>query len=103
VNGDPNRNDWIGKLKQWWDVHSFYPKDASMSDQGGAVRVHMAIDPDGWVRSVEVVRGSGSDTLDTAAVAVFRNAHLPPFPPGTTAPPGSVEVTLHYIPTRGGG
>jgi outer membrane biosynthesis protein TonB len=49
------------------------------------------------------VQGSGSSVLDAAALAVFRNAHLPPFPPGTLAQPADVVVTLHYHPADNGG
>ena len=94
---------WMGKLKQWWDQHSFYPKEASQTNEGGNVRVRIVIAPDGQVTSIEVVQGSGSSVLDAAALAVFRNAHLPPFPPGTPALPADVVVTLHYHPADSGG
>ena len=94
---------WMGKLKQWWDQHSFYPKEASQTNEGGNVKVHIVIAPDGQVTSIEVVQGSGLSVLDAAAVAVFRNAHLPPFPPGTPAQPVDVVVTLHYRPGDSGG
>jgi protein TonB len=94
---------WMGKLKQWWDQHSFYPKEASQTNEGGNVKVHIVIAPDGQVTSIEVVQGSGLSVLDAAAVAVFRNAHLPPFPPGIPAQPADVVVTLHYHPADSGG
>ncbi len=94
---------WLGKLKQWWDQHSFYPKEASQTNEGGSVRVHIIIAADGQVTSIDVVQGSGSGVLDTAALAVFRNAHLPPFPPGTPPLPAEVTVTLHYHPADTGG
>ena len=94
---------WTGKLKLWWDQHSFYPKEASQSDEGGTVRVRIVIANDGQVMSIDVVQGSGSGVLDAAAVAVFRNARLPPFPPGTPVPPADVVVTLHYRPSESGG
>jgi protein TonB len=93
----------MGKLKQWWDEHSFYPKEASQANEGGNVKVRIVIAPDGQVTSIEVVQGSGLSVLDAAAIAVFRNAHLPPFPPGTPAPPADVVVTLHYRPADSGG
>jgi protein TonB len=93
----------MGKLKQWWDQHSFYPKEASQTNEGGDVKVHIVIAPDGQVTSIEVVQGSGLSVLDAAAVAVFSNAHLPPFPPGTPAQPVDVVVTLHYRPGDSGG
>ena len=94
---------WLGKLKNWWDQHSFYPKEASQTNEGGNVRVRIAITADGLVTSIQVVQGSGSSVLDAAAVAVFRNAHLPPFPPGTPPQPADVAVTLHYNPAENGG
>ena len=94
---------WMGKLKQWWDQHSFYPTEASQTNEGGDVRVHIVIAPDGQVTSIEVVQSSGLSVLDAAALAVFRNAHLPPFPPGTPAQPADVVVTLHYRPAGSGG
>ena len=94
---------WMGKLKQWWDAHSFYPKEASQTNEGGNVRVHIVIAADGQVMSIDVVQSSGLSVLDAAALAVFRNAHLPPFPPGTPAQPADVVVTLHYRPADSGG
>ena len=93
----------MGKLKQWWDQRSFYPKEASQTDQDGTVRLRILIAADGQVTSVDVVQGSGSSVLDAAALAVFRNAHLPPFPPGTPAQPADVVVTLHYHLADSGG
>jgi protein TonB len=103
AGGGSNGAAWTGKLKQWWDQHSFYPNEASRTNEGGNVRVRIVIAPDGQIISIQVVQGSGMSVLDAAAVAVFRNAHLPPFPPGTPAPPADVVVTLHYRPADGGG
>ena len=106
AGGASNANNgaaWMGKLKQWWDQHSFYPKEASQTNEGGNVRVHIVIAPDGQVTAIEVVQSSGLSVLDAAAVAVFRNAHLPPFPPGTPAQPADVVVTLHYHPADSSG
>jgi len=100
---DASNAAWMGKLKQWWDQHSYYPKEASLTNEGGNVRVHIVIAPDGEVTLIEVVQSSGLSVLDAAAIAVFRNAHLPPFPPGTPAQPADVVVTLHYRPADSGG
>lgn len=94
---------WMGRLKQWWDQHSFYPKEASQTNEGGSVKVRIVIAADGQVMSIEVVQGSASSVLDAAAVAVFRNARLPPLPPGTPAQPADVVVTLHYRPADSDG
>jgi periplasmic protein TonB len=105
-NGASDANNgaaWMGKLKQWWDQHSFYPEEASQTNEGGNVKVHIVIAADGQVTSIALVQGSGLSVLDAAALAVFRNAHLPPFPPGTPAQPADVVVTLHYHPADRGG
>jgi protein TonB len=94
---------WVGKLKQWWDQHSFYPKEASQTNEGGNVKVHIVIASDGEVTLIEVVQSSGLSVLDAAAVAVFRNAHLSPFPPGMPAQRADLVVTLHYRPGDSGG
>jgi TonB family protein len=102
--GDANTGAaWMGKLKQWWDQHAFYPSEASQTNEGGNVKVHIVIAPDGEVTAIDVVQGSGLSVLDAAAVEVFRNAHLPPFPPGTPAQPADVVVMLHYRPAGSGG
>lgn len=75
ANSANNGAAWMGRLKQWWDQHSFYPREASQSDEGGSVRVRIVIAADGQVASIQVVQGSGSSALDAAALAVFRNAH----------------------------
>jgi hypothetical protein len=51
------------------------------------------IHPDGIIWMVEVMRGSGLSVPDPA-VALFRNAHLPP---------ADVMVTPRYRPVDGGG
>ena len=103
TNAANNGAAWMGKLKQWWDQNSFYPREASQTNEGGNVRVHITIAGDGRVTSIELVQSSGSSVLDVAALAVFRNARLPPLPPGTPPQPADVVVTLHYRPSDGGG
>ena len=103
ANSANNGAAWMGRLKQWWDQHSFYPREASQSDEGGNVKVRIVIAGDGQVTSIQVVQSSGSSVLDAAALAVFRDAHLPPLSLGTPAQPADVVVTLHYRPSRTGG
>ena len=93
---------WMGRLKQWWDQNSFYPREASQTNEGGSVRVRIAIAGDGQVTAISVVQGSGSSVLDAAAVAVFRGARLPPLPPGAPPQPADVVITLHYRPGDSG-
>ena len=96
---------WMGRLQQWWDQRSFHPKEASQTNEGGNVRVRIVIASDGRVTSIEVVQSSGLTVLDAAAVAVavFRDARLPPFPSRAQAQAAEVVVTLHCRPGDAGG
>jgi TonB family protein len=100
VEGADVGDDWIQRLHEWWDRHSFYPEEAVMNGEDGVVEIHMVIQRDGRVESVQVVSSSGSRWLDMAGVSVFRNAHLRPFPLSTPQPQADVYVSLHYILVR---
>jgi TonB family protein len=70
------------------------------------MQVQLVIHPDGNIWMVDGVKSSGSSVLDAAAVAMFRNAHLPPFPPAAPAQPGHIfaqsqRKILDMHPARG--
>ena len=96
VNG--TRRDLLRQLQAWWDVHGYYPRHASQNDEGGTVKLHLVIYPDGRIWSAEIVDGSGSASLDTAAVTTFRTGFVRPFPPGT--PNAELDLSLHYVLTH---
>ena len=64
---NPGLRDVMRQLQAWWDVHAYYPRHASNSDEGGTVKVHLVIQTDGNIWSVGVVGSSGSHSLDAAA------------------------------------
>lgn len=45
---------------------------------------------------VQVVRGSGSDLLDQAALTTYRNGRAPPFPADMPQPQVTTIVTVSY-------
>ena len=92
---DAGHRDLMQQLQAWWEVHGYYPKHASNNDQGGTVQVHLSILPDGRIKSADVMQGSGSDSIDTAAAAAFAGGFVRPFPEG--APPAELDLSLHYI------
>ncbi len=49
-----------------------------MNGEDGSAMVQVVANPDGHVTSVELERKSGSQWLDLALLALFRDAHLPP-------------------------
>src|ERR1700692_3653588 len=57
---DAGRRDLMRQLQAWWDVHAYYPRHASNSDEGGTVKVHLVINTDGNIGTVGVVESSGS-------------------------------------------
>ena len=92
---DAGRRDLMRQLQAWWNVHAYYPRHASGSDEEGIVKLHLAILPDGRIWAVNMVESSGSSSLDTAAAATFRGGFVRPFPEGT--PEADLDLSLHYL------
>ncbi len=90
-----SRRDVMRQLQAWWDVHAYYPRHASNNDEGGAVKVHLDILPDGRISAVRVAQSSGSQSLDSAAAKAFRAGFVRPFPEG--APGMDIDLSLHYV------
>jgi TonB family protein len=90
------RRDLMRQLQAWWDAHAYYPRHASNSDEGGTVKVHLVIRPDGRIWMVNVVESSGSRSLDTAGDSVFRGGFVRSF--GTEGEPNAdIDISLHYV------
>ena len=89
------RRDLMRQLQAWWDAHAYYPRHASNNDEGGTVKVHLVILPDGRIWTVDVVASSGSRSLDTAGASVFRGGFVRPFPEGE--PKADIDISLHYV------
>jgi TonB family protein len=89
------RRDVMRQLQAWWDVHAYYPRHASNNDEGGTVKVHLEVLPDGRIWTVDVVGSSGSRSLDSAGTAAFRAGFVRPFPAG--APKVDIDISLHYV------
>jgi TonB family protein len=92
---DAGRRDLMRQLQAWWNVHGYYPKHASNSDEAGTVKIHLSIFPDGRIWTVVVTESSGSSSLDAAAFAAFHGGFVRRFPAG--APQAELDLSLHYI------
>jgi protein TonB len=77
-------------------AHRSYPEMARAHGRQGTVVVQMTVNPEGHVLDVNLVQGSGTDSLDHAAEALVRSAHLPPFPPDMNFPRQVVTIPIHY-------
>lgn len=71
--------DWNRGLVQYWLRHRYYPEQAAANGEQGAVTIQLTVNRSGRVESVEVLSRSGSQWLDMAALATWRDARLPPF------------------------
>src|SRR5580698_6508611 len=89
------RRDMMRQLQAWWDAHAYYPRHASNNDEGGTVKVHLVILPDGRIWTANVVESSGSRSLDTGASSVFSRGFVRPFAAGEQQ--ADIDVTLHYV------
>ena len=89
------RRDVMRELQAWWDAHAYYPRHASSADEGGTVKVHLVILPNGRIWTTDVVTSSGSQALDKAGGSVFRGASVRPFLEGE--PNADVDLSLHYV------
>ncbi len=92
---DAGRRDLMRQLQAWWDARAYYPKHASNNDEGGTVKVHLEILPDGRIWTVKVMESSGSSSLDAAGVSAFHGGFVRPFPEG--APQADLDISLHYV------
>ncbi len=92
---NPGNRDVMRQLQAWWDLHAYYPRHASNNDEGGAVKLHLVIRPDGNIWMVDVVVGSGSASIDAAAASAFRGGFVRPFPAGAAG--ADTDVSLHYV------
>ncbi|MBV9783984.1 MAG: energy transducer TonB [Acidisphaera sp.] len=69
---------WRAALSAWLQAHKTYPQAARRNGEEGRAVVRFTVDRDGRVLDVELVGSSGSQSLDDAAQAMLRGAHLPP-------------------------
>jgi len=87
---------WRAALVAWLDAHRIYPESARLRGEQGAVGVRFSLAPSGDVKEADVQRGSGSETLDDAALSMLRGAHLPAPPAGMDAQRLTVSVSIRY-------
>lgn len=89
--------DWRNELADWIEQHKYYPEDAAKRGEQGINEVRVVVNRDGHVEAVELERQSGSQRLDSAAIGLFRDADLPPFPLGTQEERVTIDLTIHYV------
>ena len=88
--------DWKAAFTHWVNERKYYPRAAIEMGQQGIATIHLVIHPDGSVSGLRLLKSSGSAFLDEAWLGLFRNARVPPFPPGTKAKQVEIVASMHY-------
>jgi protein TonB len=83
---------WEGEFGAWLQAHKSYPLSARERGEEGDVTLGIIVARDGRVLEVALTRGSGFASLDDAALAMLRDARVPPFP--TAMPQARISVTV---------
>lgn len=92
--------DWRNAFRAWLEANKRYPREAIEQGEDGTLQLHLVVEADGRVRVVDLRRPSRSFWLNRSAVAMFRGATLPPFPPGTVERSVRIDLTINYILIR---
>jgi periplasmic protein TonB len=91
---------WQGQLSAWLQAHKSYPEPAREQGEEGTASVRFTVARDGRVLAVSLVQGSGSGLLDAAALALLRDARVPPFPDAMPQAQVTVTVAIRYTLER---
>ncbi len=94
---------WRQALAGWIAARKSYPLAARRRGTEGVVTLRFTVERSGQVVEVAVIRSSGSETLDDAALAVLRAAQVPAFPPEMTQARTTETVNLGYSLTAPAG
>ncbi len=87
--------DWKSEIVMRIMSEKEYPEEARAQGTNGTAVVAFSVGASGGIRSVRLVRSSGSSILDRAAVETVRRANpVPPAPAGV--PGGSFTVPLRF-------
>lgn len=96
VRGAEVGPDWRNAFRRWLEENVRYPANAAVVGDEGTNRIQLLVSPDGRVRGWKLLRRSGSVWLDAGLETPFRNAVLPPFPPGADPEGVEVNLTVHW-------
>ena len=96
IKAAPPDAAWLASVSEWLTAHRFYPEAARRRGRQGTVVVRFDVDRLGRVSNANLVHDSGSPVLDQAALALVRDASLPPFPADMPSSEESVTVPIRY-------
>ena len=74
-----------------------YPFRARVAGYQGGVSLSFVLEPDGRVREIKVLKSSGYELLDRAAVKTILRASPFPPPPPELSPPLTLSVKISFV------
>jgi protein TonB len=92
----PIDGGWMRAIGAWLAAHKTYPDAARQRGEEGRLAVRFTMNRSGQVTAVQVVRGSGSEILDRAALTMLKDARLPPLPEAMPQPTITVTVQIRF-------
>ncbi len=92
----PVDGSWMHAVGAWLAAHKSYPEEARQRGEEGRLAVRFTMDRSGQVTAAQVVRGSGSEALDRAALTMLKDARLPPLPDAMPQPTITVTVQIRF-------
>ncbi len=91
------KQDYMEMVRLRIESRKKYPESARSSRIEGRVKVRFTVDPEGRVVGAEVMKGSGNQTLDDAALSTVKDASpLPKAPPGFFKGSFQMEIILAF-------
>ncbi|KAA2213281.1 energy transducer TonB [Teichococcus oryzae] len=94
VSGVQPNIDWAAALTAWAQRRMYYPPQAGMAGEDGVTVMRMTVHRDGRISGLRVISSSGSRWLDSASLAMFRDAMVPAFTPDMAEEGDSVTLTF---------
>ncbi len=87
---------FLSELSEYVETHKYYPDLAVRNGEAGMSVIKAVFNRDGSVKSVQLLKSSGSRTLDVAWMNLFRNKIIAPFPPSMTEATQEVILSMDY-------
>ena len=89
---------YLREVREVFASRQVYPEPARLKGETGTVEVGMKIRRDGKLEDVQVTRPSPFESLNRAALALFREvARVPALPPDVPGEALSLRIPLEYV------
>ena len=90
----PSSPQQLMNLSSWINRHRFYPSDARRKGEEGTVLMRISFSNSGHLENYQVIKSSGSNTLDRAAAEILKRSA--PYPEELVAAFSQAEVPLVF-------